>query len=373
MGKSKDKKKNKLLRKDKHKEKAKKQHKILLQEVDIEQVENQQEVLPDEVDKEQRRTTRLGAIIAIVAIVGALCTFLFKMTINTLNVWSKQGLIYWYLQVLFLSALSISVIIFIDIVTYVICDLKRHNIVKQNYKQYDEISDGKYENLLTEFKMYISMLFLIYSLAIPLSGIYADKEQKWSSIVATIVLVISGILFLVRWIKKQSREDIKKVLKYVVVKIIKGVLVGLFCLAIGITFVTNNKAMIEIDFNKAGIIEICNTSADSYKGLEIKICNMDDDVIYEKSVEKEDVLLAREFKYIKDENDGKKVAEGIIVNSEWLHWKYIFELKKIMNESGKYYISITVHQEGKSVVLLNSFLVDDKEFIFAQDNIQKEY
>lgn len=78
----------------------------------------------DAAEKEQRRTTRLGAIIAIVAVIGTLCAFLFKMTISSLNVWSEQGVMYWYLQALFSFALSTSVIIFIDIVLYVISDLK---------------------------------------------------------------------------------------------------------------------------------------------------------------------------------------------------------------------------------------------------------
>ena len=78
------------------------------------QVENQQAILVDAAEKEQRRTTRLGAIIAIVAVIGTICAFLFKMTISSLNVWSERGVIYWYLQALFSFALSTSVIIFID-------------------------------------------------------------------------------------------------------------------------------------------------------------------------------------------------------------------------------------------------------------------
>ena len=107
------------------------------------QVENQQEILVDSTEKEQRRTTRLGAIVAIVAVIGTLCVFLFKMSMAALNVWSEQGVMYWYLQALFLFALSTSVIIFIDIVLYVISDLKRYNTLDQNYKQYDQESDNR--------------------------------------------------------------------------------------------------------------------------------------------------------------------------------------------------------------------------------------
>ena len=104
-------KKRKKKNKSRKQRKVENQQKRLLKETDVAQIEKHQEMLTDDVDKEQRRNTRLGAIIAIVAIIGTACAFLFKMTINTLNVWSEQGLIYWYLKVLFLSALSISVII----------------------------------------------------------------------------------------------------------------------------------------------------------------------------------------------------------------------------------------------------------------------
>ena len=88
------------MRKKKHKKKNKNMKKREIQKM---QVENQQEILVDAAEKEQRRTTRLGAIIAIVAVIGTLCAFLFKMTISSLNVWSEQGVMYWYLQALFHS------------------------------------------------------------------------------------------------------------------------------------------------------------------------------------------------------------------------------------------------------------------------------
>ena len=366
-------KKHKKKNKSSKQEQVKKQQKILLEKIDVEQIEGRQEMLTDDVEKEQRRNTRLGAIIAIVAIVGTACAFLFKMTVNTLNVWSEHGVTYWYLKGLFLSALSISVIIFIDIVIYVISDLKRHNISNENYKQYDQISDEKYKNLLTEFKIYILMLFFIYSLVIPLSAIYVESEQRWSSIVASVFCLFFVIRLFVMWMKGKSREDIKKSLINVIEKSGKLAFVGLLCLILGLVFVTNTTTTVKVKYELDGIVEICNTSAENYYGLDIAICNMDDEQIFEKSVEKEELLLAKEDKYVKDEVDGKKGAEGILLNSEWLHWKYIFDLKEIVDEQGKYYISVMVYQKGKSALLLNSFLVEENEYTFAQDSIEKEY
>lgn len=366
-------KKHEKKNKSRKQEQVKNQQKRLLKETDVAQIEKNQDMLTDDVDKEQRRNTRLGAIIAIVAIIGTACAFLFKMTINTLNVWSEQGLIYWYLQVLFLSALSISVIIFIDIVMYVISDLKRHNITNENYKQFDQISDNKYEYLLTEFKIYILMLFGVYSLSIPLATIYAEREQRWSGMIASVFCLIFGIVFLVIWIKGKSKEDIKKVLITIIKKSGKLLIIGLMCFILGLAFITNTKATVKVKCNSNGIVEISNTSAESYSGLDIVICNMKDEKILEKSVERKEVLFAKEDKYVSNEVAGEKVAEGILLKDEWLHWKYIFDLNEKMEEPGKYYISVTVHQKGKSVLLLNSFLLKGKEYTFAQDNMEKEY
>ena len=101
--------------------------------------------------------------------------------------------------------------------------------------------------------------------------------------------------------------------------------------------------------------------------------NMDGEKIYTESVEKEKLLFAREDKYVNNEVEGEKVAEGILINSECLHWKYMFDLKEVINESGVYCVSITVHQDGKSAFLINSLSVENKEYIFAKDSMEKDY
>ena len=102
-------------------------------------------------------------------------------------------------------------------------------------------------------------------------------------------------------------------------------------------------------------------------------CGMDGEKIYTESVEKEKLLFAREDKYVNNEVEGEKVAEGILINSECLHWKYMFDLKEVINESGEYCVSITVHQDGKSAILINSLSVQNKEYIFAKDSMEKDY
>ena len=47
--------------------------------------------------------------------------------------------------------------------------------------------------------------------------------------------------------------------------------------------------------------------------------------------------------------------------------------KEVINESGEYCVSITVHQDGKSAFLINSLSVENKEYIFAKDSMEKDY
>jgi len=335
--------------------------------------ENQQEILVDAPEKEQRRITRLGAIIASVAVIGTMCAFLFKLTISSVNVWPEHGVIYWYLQVLFLFALSTSFIIFKDIVSYVISDLKRYNMLDQNYKQYDQESDNRYMYLLSDLRIYTIMMIFVFFLYIPVFTICGTESQKVNGIILLCLSAFAGLLFVMQYVKNKSKEDIKKILLAIGKKIAKGVCVAGLCYIVIAIYIVNNKATINVSYKANGIVEICNTSSENYNGLDIEIWNMDGEVIYTESVEKEKLLFAREDQYVNNEVDGVTVAEGRILNGEYLHWKYVFDLKKVLNESGKYCVSIKVHQDGKSAFLINSLFVENNKYIFAKDSMEKDY
>ncbi len=339
------------------------------------QEENQQKLPIDDSDIEERRATRLGAIIAIVAVIGTLCAFLFKLTTATINVWSEQGIIYRYLQLLFLCSLSIAVIVFIDIVVFIINDLKRYNISGEDYRKYDYESDNRYMHLLSDFRMYMIILVCIVALVIPLSAKLGNGIQKWGSIVVSCVYAILGIILAVQWLKHSSKEVNMRKIFTIVGKMVKMLFVALLCYIVGAVFIINSKATIKVSYNNSGTVEIYNTSTEDYKGLDINVYNMYGEIIYMEAVEKEDLLFAREDKYVSvnDEADGRKIEEGVVVNSELLHWKYKFNLKEVIKESGEYYISIVVHQDSKSVKLINTFCVENKEYTFAKDSMEKDY
>lgn len=349
---------------------AKKKH--TKKNINIQPKEKNKEILVDVEGEEQRRTTRVGSIIAVVAVIGTLCAFLFKMTIKSLNIWSKVGM-YWYLKALFVFSLSTSVIIFIDIVFYVIGDLKRYNLLDINYKQYDQESDKRYMYLIEDFKIYIILLFFLLLLSIPISAIYCGGIQKIFGIILSIFFVIGIFACVWQWLKHSKKYETKKIVSEILKKFLKWIFVAVVCFCMSGIFNIPSKALVNINYNVNGIVEICNTSAESYNGLDIKISTMNGETIFTKSVEKEELLFAKEDKYVNNGVNGKRKEEGILLNCEYLHWKYTFDLNKVINEPGRYIISIIVYQDGKNVHLINSLSAEQGEYIFTQDVMEKEY
>lgn len=337
------------------------------------QTKNQQVILEEVEEKEQRRSTRLGAIIAIVAVMGTVCTFLLKMTTSLLNVWSEQGIIFWCLKILLSLALSMALIIFLDIVTYVIYDLKRYNVLDENYKQLDWESDKRYKCLINDFKLYISVLLVVVFLFTILSEIYGRDGQKWRGILMACLVAIAAIVIFLKRLEHKATAGFNDKLLNVGKEIGKLTVALIFCLSIIPIFILKDEATISVRYNSDGSVEICNTSTKNYDGLYIEIFDTNGEMIYREAVGKENILFAQDDVHVKNWVDNENVAEGVLLNSGHLHWKYILDLKIIVRKSGKYKALIKVKQGGKSVLLLNEFSVDNEEYNFAKESMEKDY
>lgn len=56
-----------------------------------------------------------------------------------------------------------------------------------------------------------------------------------------------------------------------------------------VAVIVNSRAIIKVKYNTKGIVEICNTSAETYNGMKIEIYNMANEIVYTKHVE--DILV----------------------------------------------------------------------------------
>ena len=351
-----------------HKKKTKEKTKIWK-----EQQELRQDMMKEE-EEEQRRTTRMAAIVAILAVAGAILTFFFTMTIKVLNIWSKEGIIFQYLQILAVILLSIMIMILIDMVFYLWFDLKRHDVLNANYKRYDKKSDEGYMNLIYDVKIYGETLGIFMIPVLFFYIIYGEKSMKQSGI----ILLLGIVGFAIYGFKYRLKGINKNILKVIVRKrgwkLLKLFALGIVCYYFVFSIVINSDiTTINIDYNKTGIVVINNESSRNYESLKIEIYNVHDEKIYFDSVEEDKLLYAKEDKNIKSMIDDKVVGEGLALNDERLYWKYSFDLQEVIKEPGKYYIYISVYQNENNVVLGNTFFKDEKEYIFAKDKMKKNY
>lgn len=173
-----------------HKKKTKTKKKIWR-----EQQELRQDMVKEEEEKEHRRATRMATIVAILALAGTVLTFLYKMALKVLNVWVETGVIYQYLKMFISLILAIMIMILIDIVYYVLYDLKRHDVLNTDYRQYDKKSDERYKSLIFDVQIYVAILLISLMPILFFSIIYGKKDEKWSGILAFMALAACEIEF----------------------------------------------------------------------------------------------------------------------------------------------------------------------------------
>lgn len=198
--------------KNKYKKKLLKDQKM--NSVECQKNDEVQEVVKEgSADDEQRRTTRSGAVLAIVVVIGTICMVGFRLCVNILNVWAVQGFVYRCLQFSIITAFSILIILFCRLVTYIIYDLMRYNLSDKNCGKYDMKSDTSYDLLVCDFKFYLTLLTVVLVVIIV---VLCWKEGGIYRIVgglSGIVLLVGGICYVKERCDIKKLRDIKKLCK----------------------------------------------------------------------------------------------------------------------------------------------------------------
>ena len=321
----------------------------------------------------ERRNTRLGTVIAITAVVGTIIAILYKWAVRMLNISAKHGYIAWYFQGLVVLAFASVLILSYNIAVYVLNDLQRYNLCDKEYGKYDSISDNAYKNLVNEFKVYMGVLIFLFSANIFLM-VKFDEKNRGLAIFDVVLYMIALALLVFGWGRNRIKEKKLKVkLLYITEKIIKLGITGLVCFTVMLVIVVDNPAAIKVNYNADGIVEINNTSSGNYDGLDIEIQNEVGEIVISENIDTEELLFAKEDVYVNAMMDDKNEFDGVLINSEKRHWKYIFDKIEDIKDPGIYCISITVYKEERKVVLLNSFELKNNKFMFAQDVMEKAY
>ncbi len=322
-------------------------------------------------DFEQRRSNRLGAIIGILAAIGAILIFVFNFLINAINMWPLQGYSYQYVQILMVIVVTSIILIIFRAVTYCYYDLKRHNIKDKDYKKYDIISDEKFSLIIEEVEICLSLLaFTLYAL-LPIQKF--SENSKMGKISGGLLVIIPTIIAIAVIYYKR-----KHILNSIIANIKRvgyTVILGIFVYYIGFLLVVIKDATISIDYNVDGNVKIINVAGE-YTEFNIYIYELDSNkLVWMNIIEDTDVHKAREVIKINNTvSDIKGTSEGVLLKSEILYSSCKINLDDIkdilMNK--EYCIVITSEQEGKSVQIINTF-TKDEGYAFTQDRMTKKY
>ena len=324
-------------------------------------------------DLEPRRSTRVGAVIAISAIVGTVCVVLFQLSLYAVDIFPKEGLAYGYAIALYCFVLATALITVWDIVSYVIADLKRYNVIERGYSSFDELSDKKYMILIEGFKRHMMFYAGAALIIIPLSAIYGNLKDVWPDMIVTVEMLILGVFFFYKWWKKAKYDERWHGIKNIFLSLLKCVGTMVLCYLFMVAMAINSESILEIRYSESGQVDILHESLESYEELKITIKNNENIVMYEDVVNRKELLWAQEDEYVQNIIGGEKIDEGIVVSGARLYWRYIFDLDKIIENDGGYMITITVKGDEKYVVIQNTFIVNNQKYIFAKENIEKDY
>lgn len=334
-------------------------------------------------DEEQRRSTRLGALLAIVAAVWAICNFSWKYLAKTFSV-VPQGVLFWWLGIGFSIIVSIAFIILIYILGFIATDLQRYNLKNPDYKSYDEKSDIRFQSLVDNTILYLQILCVYMASSLVIDAICSDGWEKLEYIVIIILFSIMFLMLLYMYRKELKKDKMWKILKKYGCKFAILAFVSSLCLVFVVNVVYPKTATINVLFESDGQIVLQNSSGKFEYNMQFEIYDSEG-VVYKNDIEISDedisnLLRSREEVYdmsanTKDKNENKD--NNVIPEKEQLYWKYIIDLNddedKKIEEGRKYYIVITVGHDKKSYEVVNQFYKVNGKYVFCTENITKTY
>ena len=323
-------------------------------------------------DYEQRRTTRLGAVLAIVVVVGTICTVIFQLCVNVLNMWAIQGLIYRCLQITIFATFSIIIILFYRLIVFIICDLMRYNVSDENCRKYDMKSDASYDLLVCDCRVYLILLTVVLMVIIVVLSLNGDEADKVAGIFLVFAILVVG-LSAIYWCVKKQRKKILLHIREIVIKMGIWILVGVMSFCIALVLLVNHKGEVEIEFDTNGKIDICNSSSINLDNIVVTIYDESGNIIYDKYIASENMLYAIERVDVYEEKDGAKIADVMMINTELQHWRYQFDVNDILELEGKYRIFLQIEVDRKQVKLENNIIKDADGFRYTVNSITKEY
>ena len=335
-------------------------------------------------DEEQRRSTRIAALLVIVAAVWAICNFSWKLLAKTILVVPQTGVLFWWIVGGFSIIVASALIILIYILDFIVTDLQRYNLKNPDYQSCDEKSDIRFQSLVDNTIIHLQMIYIYIASSLVIDAICSDGWERVEFIIIIIIIIILFLVLLYKYRKKMKKDKVWKTLKKYGCKFIILVIVSSLCLVFVINIVYPKTATINVLFESDGQIVLYNSSGEFEYNMQIEVDGAEG-VVYKNNVEisNEDIpnlLRSREEVYgigVNNKEKDEKKDNGVIMEKEQLCWKYFFDLNnevdKKLDEGRMYYIVITVDRDKKSYEVVNQFYKENDQYVFCTENITKTY
>ena len=163
---------------------------------------------------EGRRSTRIGIVIAVTAVVATVCGLLYKLCLKMISdVPVEYNKFYFVNGFIFLAGLAYTLVIIFDISKYIYYDLWRCDVNDEDYKKYDDISDNAFSSLKYDFLNFLVLIcFSFISLCVYISD---NNILKIFFISISIGVIIKHICSLIKLcnnskLGKSNKQSIPK-------------------------------------------------------------------------------------------------------------------------------------------------------------------
>lgn len=321
---------------------------------------------------EERRRNRSAILLSVLASVIALFKIMLKIAYNSINNWPIElGFLSILIRGAGLLIVSVYFLLVWDIINFIISDLKRNDILDEEYKIFDKISDQKFSLLTKDFKFFLQIFFII---CVILGLILLALGEEWKSFIIVLFgFIIISYITLKFWYKKSDKNAKKNQISFIVNRLLWAItLTSVFGLGTGSLIISNISYKADINYNNNGIVNIQNIGA--FEKTTITIVDSKNNNIYEKKLNKDELLYARNnVIHVPKLDNGRKIESIVNLSKEDVSWRYKFDLRKLQLDGQQYSIKIVLYKEKSKAQITNMFNITQNGYMFTRNSIESEY
>ena len=304
----------------------------------------------------------MSIVLVVVAAMGTFLVAVIKVSRNYIDIYAPGGVITNMFTWLYVFTASATVLLLFFVLRFIFFDINRYNVLYVDYKRYDFLSDENYNFLIELFSLCFSVISYFFVAILSVFLIKGSIEEKVAGIIVFIVL-FSIAYWGVKTIIKRKLYKIAGI--WIILSIILYLCLG--------HLVNSKSSKAEIVFQDSGEVIICNEGFNKENKLVIKMYDEKLVPVCEININEEELLYAKEHSVAYNFVGEDSVEEGLLISEQTIYWKYIFDIKKYVNDSGTYYIYITIKDDNGEVHFKNMFRYFESDYVFTKDKLNKEY